>query len=387
MTYNFDKFPNRNNTNCYKHDALNKFFDADDITPLWVADADFEAPDFITDAIIRRANNQVYGYTFFSDSFFESAINWMQKRHGFAIEKEWISITPGVVTGIAMAIMSLTSADDEIVIQSPVYPPFYQLVKSNNRKLILNNLKIEDGCYKMDFEDLKQKITSKTKMIIVSNPHNPIGRVWTKAELLELVQICEKNNILIIADEIHCDIVFSPSKYTPIASINEYSKNNTITFIAPSKTFNIAGLNTSMCIIQNTILKAKYSALLEQLHIENGNVFGTVAMEAAYTYGAEWLDQMLDYLQKTYEEVKQMFVANNSKITVYPLEGTYLMWIDFSGLNILDHELNTILLTKAKVALNNGIDFGENRKLFRRLNIASPRSIVTDAVERIIREL
>jgi len=345
---------------------------------------DFETPDFICDALKDRLDHPVFAYTFFSDSFYSSLINWMKKRYNYRIEASWLKITPGVLTGISVAIMALTKPGDKIIIQPPVYHPFFNLVKSNDRILVQNELMVEDGVYKMDFDHLEKCIDSDTKMIIISNPHNPVGRVWTKQELEKLVAICERNKILIISDEIHCDIVFEPYQYTPVAGINSYAHNNSLTFVAPSKTFNIAGLSTSAVVIPNEQLRKYFIALASRLHFEGGNVFGTVAFEAAYTHGEEWLNQLLAYLKDNVELVKSYLAEHLPGIKVIEPEGTYLLWLDFSALNLNDKELCRILVEEAKVALNKGVSFGANGKSYMRLNIGSPQEIIQDGLERIV---
>ena len=383
MKYNFDTIIDRKNTNCFKHDALQTIFHADDILPLWVADMDFQAPSFIKDAIVKRAEHPVYGYTFFSNSFYDSFINWAQKKHNYKIDASWLQMTPGVVTGMSVAIMALTKSGDKIIIQTPVYHPFFQVVKKNNRELVQNELDVKDGRYSINFDSLEKSIDKDTKMIIVCNPHNPIGRVWTRDELEKLVAICEKHKLLIIADEIHADIVYKPHEYTPIINISEYSKNNTVAFTAPSKTFNIAGLATSVAIIPNKDIRKQFKALTSVLHFDGGNVFGTVAFEAAYTHGEEWTNQLLDYLRTNYEFVKSYFAEHLPKVKITELEGTYLLWIDFSALNIEHDELRKILIEEAKVGLNHGSAFGANGKNYMRLNIGSPRGIIEEGVKRI----
>jgi len=387
MQYNFDNVVDRKNTNCYKHDAIGRFFGTEDVLPLWVADMDFEAPDFIQDALKNRVDHPVYGYTFFSEAFYTSLINWMQTRHNHPVDASWLSVTPGVVTGISVAIMALTNPGDKIIIQPPVYHPFFQLVEDNYRKLILNELVEDNGTYKMDFDQLKKSIDKDTRMIIISNPHNPVGRVWTKQELEKLVSICEKNNILIIADEIHSDIVFEPNRYTPISSINTYAQNNTVTFVAPSKTFNIAGLGTSVAIIPNDEIRKRFAAMTSRLHFEGGNVFGTVAFEAAYTHGEKWLNQLIDYLRSNVDLVRSYFAENLPRVRVLEPEGTYLLWIDFSALQLDDEQLNRILVEEAGVGLNQGLSFGSNGKKYMRLNIGSPKLVVQEGIERIVSAL
>ena len=384
MPYNFDKIIDRKQTNCVKHDAVSKFFGAENLLPLWVADMDFETPDFIQKAMQKRLDHPVNGYTYFSDEFYASFINWMEKRHQFVVEQSWLEVTPGVLTGLSLAIMGFTKPGDKIIIQPPVYQPFFQLVESSDRVVVENDLLFEDGQYKMDFDGLEASIDSQTKMIIISNPHNPVGRVWTKEELTHLVSICEKHNIIILADEIHSDIIFRPSIYTPIASINEYAKNNSLSFIAPSKTFNIAGLATALVIIPNEDKHKEFIALTSRFHVSGASVFGSVACEAAYTYGEEWLEQLLVYLKSNVELVKSYFSEHLPSVRVIETEGTYLLWLDFSRLELADKKLHEILTKDAKVALNKGISFGAKGENFMRLNIGSPQAIIIEGLERIV---
>jgi len=387
MPYNFDKIIDRKNTNCVKHDALEKYFGSNKLLPLWVADMDFETPDFIQEALKNRLDHPIYAYSFYSDCFYSSFINWMKKRHGFQVESSWLKVTPGVLTGLSMAITAFTQPGDKIIIQPPVYHPFFQLVKSSDRVLIENELKFENGKYQMDFDNLKAGIDEKTKMIIISNPHNPVGRVWTKTELSELVAICEENNILILADEIHSDIIFKPHNYTPISTISSYAKNNSLTFVAPTKTFNIAGLATSIVIIPNEQMYETYSSITSRYHVEGANVFGSVAFEAAYTHGEEWLVQLLAYLKTNVQLVKSYLAENLPSVRMVEPEGTYLLWLDFSALNLKDSELHRILVDEGEIALNKGTTFGEKGTKYMRLNIGSPQAIILEGLERIVAAL
>jgi len=296
MKYNFDKIINRENTNCIKYDLRKKLFKKDDVIPMWVADMDFETPSFIKDAILQRAEHQIYGYSFRPDSFYDSIVNWVKTYHNWEINLKQISFSPGVVPGIAISVLAFTKPGDKIIVQPPVYFPFFTTIKENGRQVVENKLVSKDGCYAMDFDDLLSQIDLRTKMIIISNPHNPVGRVWKKQELEKLVEICEKNEVLIISDEIHSDIVFSQNKHIPIATISEYARENTITFMAPSKTFNLAGLSTSVAIFGNKKLQKTYNLYLENLHLNLGNVFGNIASEAAYTNGYEWVVEMKNYI-------------------------------------------------------------------------------------------
>ncbi len=387
MLYDFDKIIDRKNTNCIKHDTLVHSFGTDGLLPLWVADMDFETPDFIQNALYERMKHPVYAYAYFSDNFYISFINWMKKRHQLEIEHSSLKAIPGVLSGLAMGIEAFTEVGDRIIIQPPVYQPFFQLIESSDRVVVENKLLFENGVYKMNFDNLKACIDEKTKMIIISNPHNPVGRVWTKAELKELVAICEEYDILILTDEIHSDIVFEPNVYTPISSINEYARQNTLSFIAPSKTFNTAGFVTAMIIISNKEKRDAFCNLMSRFHLEGVNILGGVAFESAYTYGEEWLEQLLLYLKTNVEMVKFYLAEKLPSIKVTEPEGTYLLWLDFSALELNDEKLHEILMNEAGVALNKGLSFGEMGSNFMRLNIGSPQAIILDGLERMIAAL
>lgn len=384
MVYDFDRIIDRKQTNCVKHDAVSNFFEAENLLPLWVADMDFETPDFIQEAMQNRLDHPVYGYTYFSDKFYASFINWMERRHQFSVEKSWLEVTPGVLTGLSLAIMTFTKAGEKIIIQPPVYQPFFQLIESSDRIVVENDLIYENGSYKMDFEGLESSIDKETKLIIISNPHNPIGRVWTKEELTQFIEICEKHQIIILADEIHSDIIFKPNAYTPIASVSDYAKNNSLTFLAPSKTFNIAGLATSFVIIPNENKHREFSELASRFHVFGASVFGSVACEAAYTHGEDWLNQLLGYLKSNVDLVKSYFSEHLPSVRVIEPEGTYLLWLDFSELKLSDDKLHRILIEEAKLALNKGVSFGDKGEHFMRLNIGSPKAIIRDGIERIV---
>ncbi|MDA3778838.1 MAG: PatB family C-S lyase, partial [Bacteroidales bacterium] len=284
MKYNFDEIIDRTNTNSVKFDLRKQLFGKKNIIPMWVADMDFKTPDFIVDTIIRRAQHEIFGYSFRPDSYLDALINWVKRRHNWQLKKEWIAFSPGVVPAINITIQAFTNINDNIIIQPPVYFPFFSAIENNKRKVLRNPLKLENGRYNIDFDDLAEKAPN-AKMIILSNPHNPGGSVWRKDELLKLAEICIKNNVLIISDEIHCDLVFSNNHYTPMASISNEIANNTITFLAASKTFNIAGLATASVVCSNKLLLQKYKDIVEQLHVGYGNIFGFIATESAYKYG------------------------------------------------------------------------------------------------------
>ena len=382
-TYNFDEIVPREGTNCIKYDALEWIFKTDDVLPLWVADMDFKTPDFIVDAVKERANHEIFGYTFKPESYFQAIINWMKRRHDWAIQKEWISFSPGVVAGLTVAVETFSNTGDEVIVQPPVYFPFFDCVKGTKRKLVENPLKIENGRYTFDFDDLKAKISDKTKLLLLCNPQNPGGMVWTKEELQELSAICLENQIMVISDEIHSDLIYTEHKHIPFASLSEEAANNCAVFMAPSKTFNVAGLASSIAIIPNKRNFARYERTLGVGHLGMGNIFGSVALEAAYTHGDEWLEQMLNYLWENYRFLKEYFAENLPKIKVMPLEATYLVWLDFTAYGLNDDELSKFIVEEAKVGLNNGGRFGTGGDGWMRINIGCPRSTLTEGLERL----
>ncbi|MEA3504214.1 MAG: PatB family C-S lyase [Bacteroidota bacterium] len=383
MNYNFDKIISRKGTNCIKYDELGTIFGREDLIPMWVADMDFKPPTFVTKAVQKRAEHSILGYTLRPDSYYEAIINWNKKCHGWTIQKEWISNSPGVVPAVNMAILAFSNPGDNIILQTPIYFPFFDAVKLNNRKILNNPLKLENGRYKMDFVDLKKKINSKTKMILLSSPHNPGGNVWKREELKELGDICKENNIIILSDEIHNDLIFNGNTHTPTASISEEIAEITLTCMAPSKTFNLAGLSTAYVIASNKEILNKYNAEVEKLHLGMGNTFGITALEAAYNHGEEWLKQLLQYLQENVNTVDSFFKKELPQVKIIIPEATYLIWIDFRDTNIEPDKLNAIFINHAKVAITDGRMYGEEGKGFFRMNIACPKSVVETALKRI----
>lgn len=383
MKYNFDEVVDRMGTNSIKWDGMDRVYSRDDILPLWVADMDFKAPKPVIDALIDRARHGIYGYSFRPDSYYEAIVDWIHKRHGWKIEKDWIEFSPGIVPAINIAVMTYTEPGDKIIVQNPVYYPFFSAVENNNRELLYNQLKLKDGKYFMDFDDLEKKIKSGAKMLILCSPSNPTGRVWTKDELERLGKLCTDNNVLIVSDEIHSDIVYKEHKHIPIASISRELLNNTITCMAPSKTFNIAGLSTSEIIIPNKKLRKKFNKKIERIHVGMTNVFGIEALEAAYREGEEWLDQLLIYLQENVDFIKEYIANNIPKIKVVEPEGTYLVWLDCRGLGMNNRQLKRFMIEEAKVGLNDGPVFREGGEGFQRINIGCPRSILKEGLERI----
>jgi cystathionine beta-lyase len=381
--YDFDEIIPREGTNCIKYDGREWIFKTNDVLPLWVADMDFRTPDFIVEAIKKRARHEIFGYTFKPESYFKSIIGWMQRRHNWEVQKEWISFSPGVVAGLTLAIETFSNSGDEVVVQPPVYFPFFDCVKGTRRKLVENPLKLENGRYTFDFEDLKSKITGNTKLLLLCNPQNPGGMVWTKEELQELSSICLKNNIMVISDEIHSDLVFEGRRHIPFTAISEEAASNSVVFMAPSKTFNVAGLSSSVVIIPDKTNLARYERALNVGHLGMGNIFGTVALEAAYTHGDEWLSQMLDYIWNNYLFLEKFMREKLPKVKIMKPESTYLTWLNFSEYGINDSELFKFTVNEAKVGLNNGAKFGTGGNGWLRINIGCPRGILEEGLTRL----
>ena len=366
-----------------KHDMLGSIFGKDDVLPMWVADMDFRTPDFIMKAITQRAKHEALGYTFKGKSFFKSIVNWIENRHQWAIKPEWISYSPGVVPSLAMIVHAFTKPGDKILIQSPVYYPFFSTILDNGRQVINNELIYENGEYSIDFENLQKQIDSRTKMLIFCSPHNPVGRVWNKDELRNLAEICIRNNVLMVSDEIHSDLILSDHKHIPLASIDEETAQWTISTFAPSKTFNLAGLSTSYLVISNQKLKKIYDNFLFDLHLKNGNIFGDVALEAAYSFGHQWLDELMLYLESNIKLVGEFANQHGDRISLVHPEATYLLWLDFRKLNVDDYRLKELMIYKAGLGMNPGIQFGEGGSGFMRMNVACSSWVVKQALDQL----
>ncbi|MGD0582852.1 MAG: PatB family C-S lyase [Bacteroidales bacterium] len=383
MSWNFDNVPVRDGTNSIKFDLRKETFGAEDVIPMWVADMDFSTPDFIINALKKRLDHEILGYSFRPYSYFESIINWLNERHNWHVEKEWICFSPGIVPALNFCTLAFTSPGDYIVIQPPVYHPFYPAVELHGRKLLFNRLTENDGNWEMDPGSLLECAGKKPPMIIISNPHNPVGRSWSGEELARLVKICIENNILILSDEIHCDLVMPDYRHTPVATISPEAAEITITCVAPSKTFNIAGLSTSSVIISNPVLRKKFLTVTENLHIGGGNIFGAEASVAAYTYGKEWLDELLVYLDSNARYISEYCRNYIPYIIPSRLEATYLQWLDCRKMGMTGKELNKFFIHTAGIGMNEGSTFGPGGEGFMRMNIACPRKTLSMAMEKI----
>lgn len=383
MDFKFDKIIDRTNNFSAKWSEMNKNFGTNDLLPMWVADMDFLTAPCIMEALKDRLDQGIFGYTTRPSSYNESIANWLDNRFSWKIKKEWLMFSPAVVPSISLLIQNLTNKNDKIMIQEPVYSPFHNIVKMNERELIISPLmKLENGNYIMDYDDIESKIKD-VKIFILCNPHNPVGRVWTREELTKLGNICLKNNVLVISDEIHSDIIFKNHKHTPFASISKDFEQNTITCMAPTKTFNLAGLQSSFVVIPNTSYYNILDNAFSKLDIKRNNAFSLVATEAAYNYGEDWLDSLLNYLEDNVDFAIEYINTYIPQLKVNKPEGTYLLWVDFSSLNIDEDTLKNALINIGKVALNSGSSFGIGGQGHYRINLACPRSMVLEALKRI----
>ncbi len=391
MKYDFDQVCDRQNTNCVKWDSAPFIFSPHDVIPMWVADMDFPVAQPIVDALKKRAEHPYYGYTQPGPGLNEIIVDRMERKFNWKIKPEWIVFTPGVVPALNVAIRSLTHPGDEVIIQEPVYYPFFPAVTNSGCQIVNNGLKRIKDRYEMDFEDLESKFlprlgmvptSRRIKAMVLCNPHNPVGRLWNREELTRLGEIVLRHEVTVISDEIHCEILFKGQRHTPFASISEEFEQNSIVCMAPSKTFSLAGLEVSSIIIPNKKLRRNFASARMGV-LPGPNLFGYTALEAAYRFGDEWLDQVLDYLQGNLDYLQDTFVRKIPRVKVIPPQGTYLIWLDFSALGLDDLELRKFMREKARVGLDDGFLFGKGGSGFQRMNIACPRYILTEALNRI----
>lgn len=383
MKYDFDKIIDRTNNFSAKYDEMELKFGRKDLIPMWIADMDFRTAEPIIDAIKERVEQGIYGYTSRPASYYESVAKWMKKKHGWDADPKLMLHSPGVVPTLSIMMREFTNPGDKIVIQSPVYYPFFDVVRNNGRELLINPLKLVDGNYVMDYENFEELAKSGAKMLLLCNPQNPVGRVWTRDELKKLGDICLKYGIKVISDEIHSDIVFGDNKHVPFAMISEEFSKNCITCVAPSKTFNLAGLQASIVIFPNEKEKVEFDNILGILDIKRNSCFSLVATEAAYTHGDEWLQQLLTYIEGNIDFVNEYMKNNIPKIKPNKAEGTYFVWMDCKELGMDDEELSEFMRNEVRVAFDDGYWFGTPGKGHTRMNVACPRSVVKEALERM----
>ncbi|MBN1692155.1 MAG: pyridoxal phosphate-dependent aminotransferase [Dehalococcoidales bacterium] len=391
MKYDFDRVHSRKNTGSAKWDAVKAIFGSEDVIPMWVADMDFPAARPIVEALKKRAEHPFYGYTHTGPGVTEAVTDRLRRKFGWKVEPEWVVFSPGVIPALSAAVKALTHPGDEIILQEPVYFPFFSVVKENGCQVATNQLKLNNGNYEMDFEELEGKFEkrggmefggSRIKAVILCNPHNPIGRLWGREDLTQLGEIMLKHEIPVISDEIHCELLYKGYKHTPFATLSREFEQNSIVCMAPSKTFNLPGLHASSIIIPDKKLREKFNEA--RAGAGSGlNIFGLTALEAAYRYGDEWLEQLLDYLQKNMEFTLDYFKQKIPRISVIKPQATYLLWLDCRALGLDDKALSGFMKEKAKVGMNDGFIFGAGGSGFQRMNIACPRSILQEALERI----
>ena len=385
--YNFDEPIDRRGTDCFKWDALPSMYGRDDLLPMWVADMDFRSPDFVMDALRRRCDHPVLGYTMPSEGYWKAVKDWMTVYYGISASTGQLHFIPGIVAGIAYALLCFTQPGDKVLVTTPVYPPFINLPKGSDRNLVCSPLRIENGRFAIDFDDFERKAEG-CKMFIMSNPHNPAGTVWGPDVLQRVADICARHNVLVVSDEIHADLTLPPHRHTSFSTVCSSSVANSLTFLAPSKTFNIAGLGSSVCYIADEAIRQRFFGWLDALGVAGGNIFAFAGAEAAYANGAEWLSQMLDYLNENVRMLDAFLKSRMPKVRSVLPEASYLAWLDFSDYGFSHKDLADRLLNKARVALNDGTTFGGDAyACCFRINLGCPRAMLETALDRIANAL
>lgn len=382
--YDFDKVIDRRGSGAVKTDALGKVYGKDDLIPLWVADMDFETPDFIVNALKERLEHPVFGYTVIPEDYWQTVQKWIADRHGWETRCEWMTFIPGIVKGIGMAINALLEKDEKVIIQPPVYHPFRLIPQKNGREVVFNPLKaLPDGSYEMDFENLEAVCDEKCRMLILSNPHNPAGIVWSRETLERLAGFCHSRGIIVISDEIHCDMALFGNKHIPFAHVSEKAAQCSITFGAPSKTFNIAGIVSSYAIVPNPELREKFFNWLEASEMSAPHLFAPIATMAAFRHGENWRKQMLGYVEGNIEFIEDFCAQNIPQIRPIRPQASFLVWLDCRGLGLSHDELIDLFVNKAGLALNDGDMFSPGGNGFMRLNVGTSRSTLEKAMNQL----
>lgn len=382
MKYNFDEIIPRKNSDCLKYDKLQEMFGTDDALSMWIADMDFRTPPFVIEALRRRLDHEVLGYTFCSPKWKPAIQNWVSRHYGWEVKEEEIGFVGGIVPAISFAVQCFTAPGDKILIQPPVYHPYHHVVKDLGRTLVYNPLRLVDGQFEVDFEDFESKIVG-CKLFLLCNPHNPGGRVWNADELVRIADICAKNGVIVISDEIHCDMALTGYKHTVFATVSEAAAQNSVTLMAASKTFNIAGLKSSYHIIQNEALRKQYSEYLTRSELDTAHLFATTAVAVAYNEGDEWLAQMLQYVEENIAFLDKYLKENMPKISFIRPQASYLVFLDARELGMPQERLVEFFLKEAKVAMNDGTMFGQEGAGFMRMNLGCPRATLLQALEQI----
>lgn len=382
MKYNFDEIVPRKHTDCLKYDNVMEIFGTEEVLPMWIADMDFKTPSFIVDAIRKRMQHEVLGYTYCCSRWKPAIQSWVSRHYGWEVQPEEIGFVGGIVPAISFALQCFTKAGDKVLVQPPVYHPYHHVTHDLERTLVTSPLKLVNGQFEIDFEDFEEKIKG-CRMFLLCNPHNPGGRVWTKEELARMCRICAENDVLVISDEIHCDMALKGYKHTPFVMSCEEAKERCITFMAASKTFNIAGLKSSYHIIQNEELRNQYHEFLRKSELDTAHVFATGPVATAYNEGDEWLEQMLEYVEANIDFMEQYLKENMPKMSMIRPQASYLVFLDARGLGLPHDELVEFFIREAKVGMNDGAMFGEGGSGFMRMNLGCPRSILVKALEQI----
>ncbi len=384
MTYSFDKIIDRRGSGDLKHGVLQERYGRDDLLPLWVADMDFETPPFITEAIRKRLNHSLFGYTVVPEELWTTIIQWVHDRHQWDLRREWLTYIPGIVKGIGMAINVFSKEGDKVIIQPPVYHPFRLTPQGNGRKVVYNPLKrLPDGNYDMDFAQLEQAVDERCKILILSNPHNPAGICWQKETLQQLAHFCYEHNILVLSDEIHCDMALFGHRHTPFATVSNEAAQCSITFGAPSKTFNIAGIVSSYAIVPNDSLRRRFYTWLEVNELNDPPLFSPIATIAAYQQGESWRKEMLHYVEENILFVENYCKEHLPKIRPLRPEASFLVWLDCRELGLSHSQLLDLFINRAHLALNDGVMFGPGGEGFMRMNVGTPRSILLKALQQL----
>lgn len=378
----FDQPVDRAGTGSVKVDGLKEYFGSSHLIPMWVADMDFQIPRCVTEAIRQRADHPVFGYTLVTPAFYSSIKNWLKARHDWDVKAEWIVFSPGIVPALSMSVMAYTEPGDKVLLQSPVYPPFFSSISGNKRIIVNNQLLENDGDYTIDFNDLEIKFSQGIKLMFFCNPHNPVGRVWTNKEVQQVVSLCSKYNVILVSDEIHSDLILPGYSHIP-AAMSAVDFKNLVICMAPSKTFNLAGLASAFLVIPNDSLRGKIKGIIDNLHIHSGNIFGLVALQAAYQGGGEWLENLITYLQANLDTLTDFFSDNLPEICPARTEGTYLVWLDCRKTGLSDLKLKKFFIKDAGIAMNPGPSFGPGGEGYFRMNIACPRSTLNLALDKI----
>lgn len=382
MKYDFDELIPRRNTDCIKYDALQEYYGCDNLLPMWIADMDFKAPPCVGEALRRRAEHEIYGYSVPSAKWKPAIVHWLQRRHGWSVQEEEIGFVGGIVPALAFVLEAFTKVGDKVLMQPPVYHPYFFVTRDLQREVVTSPLLLTDGEFAIDFADFEEKV-SQCKVFFLCNPHNPGGRVWCRDELQLMAEICERHKVLVIADEIHCDMVLKGYKHTPYASVSEVAAQHSITLMAASKTFNVAGLKSSYHIIPNADIRTRYATYLRHHELDTPHLFATEAIAAAYDEGEEWLDEMLRYVEDNIDYMQQYIRRYMPQLNMMRPQASYLVFLDMRGLNMTNKQLSDFFINDVRMAVNMGALFGDGGSGFVRLNVGCPRATLHEALERI----